>query len=794
MISTFREIVTFSTKVILLMLFSTGNAFPALYVENVPVNTIHVPDDIGSELSDSINDFRALLFKRCDTRLEDQSQADGIRLKLVDSKEFSQLPIPLQGQAFRIQTGPGTLTISSKEELGLRMGLYYLLSEYGGCRWYWPGEIGEYIPESKDWKMGAVNQLVAPSYYSRKLSGLDTKDEQLWGIRNQLVNTIPISHNLHQVFSDVSLEKYPEWLSSDGATRRVPSKNKGLYWHPDLLAPGIARYAADRAADHFEDNPSSLAFSIGINDSYTFDFSPKTMAALSPLKYFRNRPVYSVPVFTFSDRVAKHLDDSYPEKYLSTFAYYWCEMPPPFKIDAQVIPFLTADRAQYYDLDFAREDRELIKKWAQAGPEFIGVYDYFESGAYWIPRHSRRQVESIPQNYKCGAKAYNAELFPSWAFEGPRAWVVTQLIFDCGLSIIDLENEFYQNYFGKAKDPVRHYYKLCEDIWHGQKGAARWLKYFKNPQQLELLSEEQIFQLLSFLKQARVLTKDEVILKRLKILEHATDALKSAHQYYHKANRLLDMPADKNSISAAVEFITAKHEFYKKMSELPSESALILLLHYYGKLKDLINPLPTWGVRYAANSSSEDDREYPNSLDQYISLLAKVASNNDLKNIELMQSDKMLYLLHPLAKLPSAYIDDWKLYAEPDTTSQITCIPQNDSDAHFLRFTGCSRVKLYQILKATTDSKYLLRWECRGEVHMGNFIRVRIRFLDNKKDTLATRLFAYPKCELSEWSKYAITADAPNETEWMEVSLRISGQQEDSSFEFRNPRLYQIQE
>jgi len=302
---TLREKFRLSAGITLLLLFCTGNVFPALYIENVSVDTIHVPGNISTSLSDSIDDFGELLFKRCGTHLQRDSERHGIILDLKEDDSLSSLSLPLQSQVFRIKTSPGTLIITAKEELGLRMGLYYILSEYGDCRWYFPGEIGEYIPNTVDWNIAQISQLVVPSYYSRKLSGLETDNERLWGIRNQLADTIPVSHNLEHIYSDVSFENHPEWLSFDGVSKEVPTKSTYKYWHPNLLAPGIAKYAADKAERYFKDNPDSLAFSIGINDSYAFDLSPTSIAAAAPLQYLRNRPVYSTPVFKFSDQVAR---------------------------------------------------------------------------------------------------------------------------------------------------------------------------------------------------------------------------------------------------------------------------------------------------------------------------------------------------------------------------------------------------------------------------------------------------------------------------------------------------------
>jgi len=107
-----------------------------------------------------------------------------------------------------------------------------------------------------------------------------------------------------------------------------------------------------------------------------------------------------------------------------------------------------------------------------------------------------------------------------------------------------------------------------------------------------------------------------------------------------------------------------------------------------------------------------------------------------------------------------------------------------------LKFTGCSKINLSQTMKADATSKCMLLWECRGIVDLGNFIRVEIEFLNNAMKTLHSRVYAYPSVEINEWKEYALIANAPDDTSWVKVSLRISGQQDSGNFEFLNPRLY----
>jgi len=784
MIRTLRNIIS-----ALLMLFCAGNVYSALYVENVAVDNIHAPAGIGADLSASIEDFRDLVFKRCGARLTLGSLNKGIILKLYEGNEFADLPGPLQTQVFRIKTEAGALTIFAKGELGLRMGLYYLLAEYGGCRWYWPGELGEYIPASNDWKIEQISQLIAPSYYSRFMFGLITKEEQLWAIRNQLESTIPVNHNLSHLFSQVSFEKHPEWLPFDGHRyTHAPSNNTSHLWHPNLLAPGIATYAAQVVQKHFEANPYSWSYSIGINDSYSFDLSLTTLAKITPFQYFRNRPVYSNPIYEFNNQVARYIEKLFPGKYLAAYAYYWCEARPTFKVNSNIIPYLTADRAQYYDPAFADEDRKLIDSWSKAGPEFIGLYEYFESGYYWMPRLSNAQLESIIQGYRYGARAYCGELYPRWAFEGARSWLAANLLFDSSETLSERESEFYEHFFGAAQEPIKAFYQFWKEKWLKQPGKARWLKYLKNPQQLELISHQDIQALFALLKKAELLSESDIVRKRIDVLKYSIETLNSAHLLYHKGKSLLDAK-DANSLKTAKEYMSAANDFDQMVLNSTPWYEDDLRISRLNNLKRLINPLPSWGIRQTAEALSGKPDEIPEALKVYLELEAEYPPENHLLNAALIPDDAVRNSRHPLARFTVPRIKSWKLEVEPDATSKVISGPQDDSNSSALIFTGCSRIGFSQTLKADSYSKCMLLWECRGIVSPGNFIRVEIAFLDDSMKNLSRQVYAYPSIVIKERTEYALIADAPDDASWIKILLRISGQQESSSFEFINPRL-----
>ena len=85
------------------------------------------------------------------------------------------------------------------------------------------------------------------------------------------------------------------------------------------------------------------------------------MGFLGKLRYFREKPIYTDPVFHFSNNVTAKIADEFPDKYVSALAYYWCEDAPSFKIEPKLIPFLTADRAQYCDTLFVKVDNGIYE-------------------------------------------------------------------------------------------------------------------------------------------------------------------------------------------------------------------------------------------------------------------------------------------------------------------------------------------------------------------------------------------------------------------------------------------------
>ena len=112
----------------------------------------------------------------------------------------------LKEDGFRLTAKGNTLTISALNKRGILYGAYEVLKRYGGIRWLYPGDEGEYykvkptitVPEGKyehnpDFlyrKWGAVCQ----SWYSKNF------DSWTWGVRNNMRFAISRSVLLNKTF------------------------------------------------------------------------------------------------------------------------------------------------------------------------------------------------------------------------------------------------------------------------------------------------------------------------------------------------------------------------------------------------------------------------------------------------------------------------------------------------------------------------------------------------------------------------------------------------------------------
>jgi hypothetical protein len=445
--------------------------------------------------------------------------------------QSSPIPGSSQPDAFRIiisqstASDPGEIiTLQGATPLATRLAVDWFLSQYLKVRWFIPGPLGEVIPHWGPGGEGAlpipepVDKIVTPRFLSRELGGLG-KNGAEWSVHNGLFGRWPHSHALVDVFPASEAAAHPDWFPMLEGKRYVPTAGSGYDWQPNLANPEVVAAAARYAIKRFRAYPHEEAVSLSENDSIRFDQSPATLAARGPLRWFRGKPDYSNLVFGFMNQVADAVAKDCPGKLLSAYAYNWCENTPNFPVRANIIPWLTADRTQWFDPAFAREDRALIRRWCHSGASVVGIYDYLYGAPYLVPRVPVHLIaDSVRFAYGTGVRAYYAECHPHWGFDGPKLWMLAQLLWDPGKSPDGLLEEYYRTFYGESAEPMKLFYQICEQAWLRQPRPGRWIKYYEDGDQAMLFPPTVLARLAAALDTAKTKSRTKLTSDRIELV------------------------------------------------------------------------------------------------------------------------------------------------------------------------------------------------------------------------------------------------------------------------------------
>ena len=424
---------------------------------------------------------------------------------------------------------PPLIILRGASGLGTEFAVDWFAQHELGVRWFRSGEIGEVVPDFRRWVPRAMDQVVVPAFVSRQVGSLGPEDRE-WGLHNGLNNRLPHGHALLHVFPSKLFDKAPEWFpmlrqkrgQEMVLTTYRPRSDEDYNWQPNLALPEVAEHAAEVADRYFDGHPGEQAFSLSENDSIRFDESDATARARGPLRWFRGKPDYSDLVFGFMNRVADEVAVRHPDKLLSAYAYYWCENSPSFAVRPNVLPWLTADRSEYFDPKFEKEDHALIRRWCRSGARVVGIYDYLEGDPYLVPRQTARMTAgSIQFAYRAGVRAYTAEGTPNWGLDGPKLWVAAQLLWDPNRPVGELLDEYYSGYWGEAAPAMRRFDELCEKTWRSQPKPAAWIKYYLDESQAGLFPEEVCVRLRRELDEAGRLAREPEVRERVEVVSAA---------------------------------------------------------------------------------------------------------------------------------------------------------------------------------------------------------------------------------------------------------------------------------
>ena len=387
------------------------------------------------------------------------------------------------------------LNIWQGDGSGSLQAVYAFLYDLG-CRWYFPGEIGEVIPDLDDIGLPAVNRTVEPDfgfrqffqYYNEFIRG--GADEVKWQLRLGLNNGEEVmgpmrGHGINLVHErDEVKQAHPEWFALWNGVRQTDYMGAGA---PCLSAQGLrdSNVSFIRAVFDIYDPPS---VNITPNDGYaTLCECPLCEGKSTPDRGWSG--LLSDYVFDYVNYVASEVYKTHPDKMVTALAYTTYYLPPE-KI-AQMSPnvAIVFCRWRSWFTDPAEEQKynDAIAAWKAKLPSGkVFIWDYYlharpPGNTYTgIPVYFmaiiRRDLRSL-KGVSGGDFIEVQRNWPAWnlpyhalATNHLNCYLTARLYWDANQDVGAMLEEYYVKFYGPAASQMKTFVEYCEQNWPNAPG------------------------------------------------------------------------------------------------------------------------------------------------------------------------------------------------------------------------------------------------------------------------------------------------------------------------------------
>ena len=652
----------------------------------------------------------------------------------------------------------------------------YFLQKYG-FKFYTPMRETWEIPRFGNFYVRHFYEKFKPSFESIAIYGVFEDDTDTWlklnGVNPYLTN---LNHNLSNIFTKEALDYYPQFKPKFSQK----SAKDLTYFQPNFSAKYAAEYAAQKGISYFDKNPKKPMFSLSINDSHNFD--ERKIKSKNITKFFRNYPDHTDSVFDFTNKTAKLIAKKYPKKFIGALSYLWTENVPSFELEKSIIPFLCADRANYFDADFKAQDFELMKKWANSGARIVGMVDYSFGSNYDIPRTINDFLyEGIINAHKAGIRAYFTEIYPLWQYDACKLWVSLQLLSNVNKNPQKLEKEFYKFFYKESAPLIEDFFELSKQAWRERSGELRWLKLFKKESAAELFDAEKILSMDALLQKAKESTSNKNVLKNLEQLSVAFEFTKASSEKYFLQKDILNFEIKNKEDALNAIFLLQKYENacqtkiekrelfkeinpYKKSNFSRRDNEEMPLIYVAKKILEFVD---------ASAFESLNDKDYMQIARSLKSQKNLCIFFDSFEAVRADESQKIGDFSYNYLSFYEVYKDmEFKVSAKAKATSK-----------NGLLFSSCEKAYICKYFRAKEDSVYELSFDAKRHLSMGVEPYARIMFLDkNQKILGAKNLILLPEKD-EKFKRFHLLEKAPKESAFVCFSINfLAGSRDDSLY------------
>lgn len=338
-------------------------------------------------------------------------------------------------------------------------------------------------------------------------------------MRQRIHGRYRFHHNLLRIFDpERHYDEHPDWYPVRAGERYRPGVDDHS-WQPCMATESGVKHAADAARAAWAQDPDLESYSYGCNDGHGWcegEICRSMDRDMEPWDGFEG--TYSYRYYGWLNRVASELSTTHPERLLGCLAYSTYILPPEdMGLHENIIPYLTSNRADYWEPGFREQDQALLEWWGRVAQQ-VGIYDYAYGMGFAIPRIYNHLFQgAIRHATRNGVTGFYAEVYPNWGLDGHKLWVMSRILWDPRVDVDALTDEWNERMFREAATPMAAHFARCERAWREQStGRGHWAyRMAGDPKQFQVFPPEVLADCTRHLNEAAAIARDPLVKERI---------------------------------------------------------------------------------------------------------------------------------------------------------------------------------------------------------------------------------------------------------------------------------------
>jgi len=351
--------------------------------------------------------------------------------------------------AFLFAVRKGGAYLAGLSPRGTLYAAYELLEQLG-VRWFMPGEIGTVVPKADTVSVGYQETIQHPGFSGRKLGA-----EKVWFRRMRMGGFDAGSHGMG---IRVDRDQEPELFMHVGGRPTGMLKVS----HPEVQKRVIASGRAKLAK-----NPGLKYLPIGPPDGAGFGNDPWDAGDMDPLHGKVSVTDRYVKLFNI---VLAELQKTYPDVGIAFYSYAQYMRPPVReKPNPKILPVLAPiDVCRFHAIDnpICPERayiKDIVQGWKALGVDQMYRGYLFNLADQGFPFSMIRQIRvEYPYYHEQGFKACRVETKPAWGYHGPSLYLAAKIMWDPGLDVEALLNDYFTRFYGPAGKAMHNHFERLE--------------------------------------------------------------------------------------------------------------------------------------------------------------------------------------------------------------------------------------------------------------------------------------------------------------------------------------------